>query len=370
MEEINSSKTEKGSLVLVMILFIFLFFWYAQLTDISRGPLLFVKDSFTNLGNIFNEDVQVEGNSPLQNILLFSKKVDYSKEWIEYNSEIKENYNRKFDKSDFYSQEKISETRQSLRMPKGLEPKVSYNLNISFIKTLLEFLGRAFITLGIFFFFIYSRKKAGASFLNIISISFLCFLIITVFLPFFSIYYDLPRFYQQFLIILSLFSPLGLLFILKPFCKEKSYIILALFFVLYFIIFSGLVYQLTGGISAATSLNNVGFEYDTKYVHQSELNSALWLLGNKGAEAIYLDSALYRKSLLLGFSTMENDRFNDIILSIVQKKAYILSSYTNKMKQITTRIFQMVAVPYNFPDKFLNDNKNKIYSNGESEIFK
>ncbi len=369
MEEINSLRVENNKIILIGILFIFLFFWYAQLTNIAGGPISFIKTSFSNLGDIFNEDVQAKGSSPLQNILLFSKSVNYGNNWIEYKEDLQDKYPYELNKNSFYDLEDTSKIQQSIIFPKGLEPKKSYNINISFTRTLLEFLGRIFIVLGVFFFFIYSRRKKKKVFLNIISISFLVFLIMAVFLPFFTFYYNLARFYQQFLIILSLFFPIGLFFILKPIFKDKSYFIIATFIALYILIFLGVFYQLTGGTSSAMRLNNVGFEYDLQYIHSNELFLASWFIEENNGEVLYIDNYANLR-LLLSQKVVFRNKISDIVPSVIKKKSYVYSSYTNTLKEVTIRVFKEVSFPFNFPTEFLNKNKNKIYNNGGSEIFK
>src|SRR3989344_3473741 len=130
MEELNSFRIENNKTILIVILFIFLFFWYAQLTNIAGGPILFMKNSFSNIGDMFKEEVQASGSSPLQNILLFSKRVEYGETWQDYNNKIKEDYNSEFNADKFYSEEKTSNINQNLIFPGGLIPKREYNLNI------------------------------------------------------------------------------------------------------------------------------------------------------------------------------------------------------------------------------------------------
>jgi len=354
--------------IIILLLLVFGFLWYSQITPTADGLINFAQESISNMGNIFSEDVQAEGNSPLQNLLPFSKKVNYGEEWIEYNKKVQEDYNKRFSVNDLYPKEKASKIQPNLVALRGLDTKISYNINISLIKTLFEFLARAFIILGIFLFFIYSWKDKKKTLLKIIIISFLIFLVTFIFLPLFSFYYDLPRFYQQFLIILSLFSPLGLFFILKSTFKNKSYFIVALFFILYFLISLGVIYQLTGGINATMRLNNIGFEYDSQYSHINELKSASWFIKNNNGEYLYLDNYANLRFLLV--KRTELKRKSDIIPSIIQKKSYVYSSYMNSIKEVTIKIFNGMSFSFDYPKSFLDYNKNKIYNNGGSEIFK
>ncbi len=54
----------------------------------------------------------------------------------------------------------------------------------------------------------------------------------------------------------------------------------------------------------------------------------------------------------------------------MDKKAYVYSSYTNTIKKRAFVSYKGETISYNFPTEFLNQNKNKIYNNRESELFK
>lgn len=364
-KKIGYDPKKNSSVVLIFILFIFLFLWYSQLTNISGGPISFVKKSFSNLGEIFNEDVQVDGNSPLQNILLFTKSVNYGELWKEYQQEVRNNY---FEENE----ESVSslDSSQTIKFSDGLIPSIKLSLNISFIRTLLEFSGRFLLVIGVFFFFLYSRKRNEKIFLSIIVITSLCFLVGATFLPFFSDSYDLPRFYQQFLIVLSIFSPLGFFILLKHLFKQRSFLIISLFFIIYILVFLGLVYQFTGGISATMRFNNIGFEYDSRYIHSEELTSSNWFVLNNYGGELYLDTHSQLVFFLVETSSPKMNTREDLLVFSIKKNSYVYSGYLNKNKNVIIKSFSHLPLSFTFPTKFLYDNKDKVYNNGGSEIFR
>lgn len=65
---------------------------------------------------------------------------------------------------------------------------------------------------------------------------------------------------------------------------------------------------------------------------------------------------------------------NRIIESVLpltmDKKAYVYSSYTSIIKKRAFVSYKGEIISYNFPTEFLNQNKNKIYNNRESGLFK
>ena len=192
-----------------------------------------------------------------------------------------------------------------------------------------------------------------------------------IFLPFASIGYDTMRTYQQVLIILSLPAVLGSLAIFKFLKKEslKTFTV-SIIFIFYFLFISEFIPQLIGGTHSSMQLNNFGSGYDELYVHKSEIKSADWLFkGTGNKDMIYADVRAVNK--LYSLTNTDTDRIeNSIFPYTIDKRAYIYSSYTNTIKKIAFVSTKGSVISYNFPTEFLNQNKNKIYNNGESEIFR
>ena len=127
-----------------------------------------------------------------------------------------------------------------------------------------------------------------------------------------------------------------------------------------------------GGSETFFHLNNFGPYYDKYYTHDSEIKSAKWLSNNFDEKyLIYVDKPT-RPKLKTFFNIKDGHFIYDILPSIIDKDSYVYLSYTNTIKKIIPQSLQggMTSLNYNFPTQFLNDNKNKIYNNGESEIFK
>jgi hypothetical protein len=60
----------------------------------------------------------------------------------------------------------------------------------------------------------------------------------------------------------------------------------------------------------------------------------------------------------------------DVLPSTIDRKAYVYSTYVNNNKNRTFAYYNSKIIGYNFPKDFLIKNKNKIYSDGSSEIFR
>ena len=196
-------------------------------------------------------------------------------------------------------------------------------------------------------------------------------LIVVMILPFASIEYNLMRTYQQVLIILSLPAVLGGLVIFNLFKKESLKIsVVLIVLLLYFLFLSGFIPQITGGGDPSLQLNNLGGSYDELYVHEAEVKSSSWLFNNRANdELIYADKRASYK--LWFFSNVGINKITENIFpSIIDKNSYVYSSYTNTIKKRAFISIKGEMISYNFPTEFLDQNKNKIYNNGESEIFK
>lgn len=353
--------------ILVLLLLIFGFLWYTQVTDTADGLINFSKESFSNLGNMFSEDVQMQGQSPLEQFNIFNKQINYNDVLKDYTEEVTTKYNQ----TNSYDTSKYANYRATLRASKSIPYKIDSNiiLIISYLKEFLKILiGKIFIIMGVvFLFFLLKKDKIHLQYLTIILACFFV-LFLMIILPFTTISYDLARTYQQILIILSIPAVFGVLLIFK-FIKEKKKILLVTFMlIIYFLFLSGFIGQFTGGLDTSMRLNNFGGEYNHFFSHNSEIFSGTWLKNNNNSNVkVYVDN---RGDTKLFLSTNQLRLIKDVLPSIIEDKSYVYSSYANTKEQITFKSFRGNILPFNFPTEFLNENKNKIYANGGSEVFK
>ena len=54
----------------------------------------------------------------------------------------------------------------------------------------------------------------------------------------------------------------------------------------------------------------------------------------------------------------------------IRKDTYVYLDYSNVKNRKNTIFYKGDLITYDYPVEFLNENKNLIYSNGGSEIFK
>jgi uncharacterized membrane protein len=179
--------------------------------------------------------------------------------------------------------------------------------------------------------------------------------------------YNLPRAYLQVLFIAALGGIVFIVNIIPKISEKIKYIFVSVLLLLIFMLFSGLSNQFIGGF-AYMHLNNFGEDYDKFYTHDQEVYSAKWFekYANKKT-FVFTDEVSGLR--LLSFANF-NNTLAYIVPSGMYKSSYVYARYANIMKLRTDANLSGVHLDYTFPIDFLNKNKNLIYNNGGSRIYR
>ena len=183
--------------------------------------------------------------------------------------------------------------------------------------------------------------------------------------PYLGLQYNLSRLYLQLLFYLALPAILLALFIFFP-LKKWSINIVGISVVVLFIYLVGIPNQILGG-ETKMFLNNYGADYDKFYIHDVELASAKWLKENVGKRGtLFADTEanlrIYRHlSRSFNYNTLP---------ALIYRDAYVYGSYANIVNTRTSIFNKGTYMVYTFPKQFLEENKDVIYSNGGSKIYK
>jgi len=247
---------------------------------------------------------------------------------------------------------------------------INFQLRQSFAKVLQILV---LVGLGVLFF---SKKYRGVKFNTTtmsVAMAGIGFLTILVLLPILSLDYGLLRAFQQMLIVLALPTVLGSLWLLG-FLKEKLRMLAAaLLAALFFVCSTGLVAAATGGYLAQLHLHNQGLYYDGYYIHRGEVEAIEWLgarrEGSKSELQIGIEADRFAASKLLSLEGV-NDAHNSVYPGIVLRDAYVYLGYTNVQKGAVYALHNNEGIIYTYPSEFLESNKNLIYSNGQSKIYR
>ncbi|MGY4884322.1 MAG: DUF2206 domain-containing protein [Nanobdellota archaeon] len=351
--------------ILILLLLLFGFLWYSQVTTTANGLIDFAGKSISNFGKIFSEDVQAEGRTPFSQFNIFFSPTNQNDILNEYIKETEKIYGSGL-------QDNISlHDQPHLSIPKTLKTNVNYSIlnKIYLLEEIMKKLMKIFILLGFLsiLFINTKNKNIDNNYMTLMIASFLLFGFM-IFLPFISIKYDLLRTYQQFLVFISITAILGSLFIFKFLENKNKIIITSIFILLFFLFMGGFISQLAGGNKISMRLNNFGVENEMLYSNNVEILSGNWLSRNTNyINNVYVDNRGEQKLYL---STIKLKLNKDIFPSIINNKDYVYVSYTNMNEEVTFKSFNGFLLYYNFPMQFINRNKDKIYNNGGSEIFK
>lgn len=356
----------RGILVLLLILFAFL--WYAQLTETSSNLIDFTHKTIRNMGKMFLQ----EGLRPGIKEILFQPKNFNTPENIQnYVQSTTLHYNEL--NLNLYDKE---EYRYYKTRPVGAElisPIVrSRLLNLlafSIFRSIRFLINNIFILLGLFYLLFFKLLKKSSIDVEYITISLIStfFIFAIIFVPLASSNYNLSRLYLQALVLLCLPAILGALLVLK-FFKKSKYFILSMIFIIFFLFHTGFIFQVIGGNVAFMHLNNFGEECDRFYTHEAEVKSARWLSSNRKREdLVYADEVANLR--LSSFAKIDWVIY-DILPSTIDRNAYVYLSRTNMIVEKAFKKHGIDLISYNYPLEFLNKNKNLIYNNGGSEVFK
>jgi len=358
------------SWILILFLIAFAFIWYAPLTNISGGLVNLATKTFKNMGSIFSKEIREEGLSFDSQWNIFYEQEDKTPVFRDYVKDITSDYEGRTYVSQ-YSSEKYEDYISELVDDEIISPKINSGIvsNIYAFIEIIKKMMKVLIIIGTLYILFFKLKKREMDieyiFLCLISLFSLAAMMI---LPIVTIEYSLDRLYQQVLVFLALPAVLGS-FIIFKFIKENYRIVLiAIIVLLYYLFFSGLIPQAIGGTDATFQLNNYGDAYNSHYTHRTEIASSYWMKENHDNKSmIYADRLALWRLLAFGRFTLI---FDDILPSTIDKNAYVYLRYSNVTKNICFKRYKGQGLTYDFPIEFLNENKNLIYNNGGSKVFK
>lgn len=188
-------------------------------------------------------------------------------------------------------------------------------------------------------------------------------------LPANAIEYGLLRLFQQNLIFLSLPIICGILAVVSLFIGSRfRYLVASSIMLAFYLVLSGFLPQITGGGRPALPLNNFGFYYDTYYTHAEEIRSIEWMAKNYSKKYQIQSDHYFSNVKILTYAHIGTD--TGLLSQTIKKDSYIYLNYNNVKSSSVIEFLNGDVFYYHFPTTFLRDNKNLIYNNGGSEIYK
>ena len=353
----------------IILLLLFSFVWIHQITETSGNIIELTTNSFKNMGEIFSNDFRAEGISPLQQFNIFQKYEPVPILNKYYDERLNTTNTQSYDY--LLNSNNINQYRPRVSIIPIIPQKFSYKITselylmLELIKKMIKIL----IILGVILLLImfFKESKIDREFIIFCLVS-LGFLFLITILPYFTIGYDLDRFYLQMLIILGYPAILGSIFLTKKFSKSTSLIIIGLFIGLFFLFNSGVFPQLIGGARPTIQLNNAGVDYSALYTNLNDIRSGMWLKQNLNPSFIvYLDKFSEKKGRIQYDQNINVDY--DLFPTLIRKDSYIYLSSSNVKEQSSYSFIQGIYIPYSIPIDIFNHDTNKLYDNGGSVIF-
>jgi uncharacterized membrane protein len=182
-------------------------------------------------------------------------------------------------------------------------------------------------------------------------------------LPILAAEYGVLRMFQQFLFILSLPIVLSLYSVLFFAKEQKRILFTGIIAILFFLNLTGFISHLTGDYYPQYSLDNAGLYYNAYYVHKSNVLAMVWLSKNDVSDGpVEADLSGANKLLTYGHLTAQNEIFPAVVL----QNSYVYLEVSTYME---VSIDKNILI-YSSSKPFLDDNKNLIYSNSSTNVYR
>ena len=209
-----------------------------------------------------------------------------------------------------------------------------------------------------------------------ISLIFLLINIAGIAVPFFASSLNTSRLYHITLIFLAPFAIIGGIALYErltgwmrtirtaPF-MGTAYQALSVFFVIFFLFNSGLLYQVLGDNPTSIALDTTG---DKPVFNGREVQGAVWIFSEGNERPIYVDGA--RWWLLLGFNP-DSQRYVPANASLLEPNSYLYFGTYNLMREsirIETQEHAATTATYTDASRFIRSH-HRIYDNAGSAIY-
>lgn len=217
------------------------------------------------------------------------------------------------------------------------------------------------------FLFLFRRKLAVDAEWLVMAYVYMLLIVLIVIVPDFSRHYNIERLYQQGLMILVFFPIFFVLTIWRKRWPTLKYLLVSMVIIVYFFSHHGMISQVFGG-QPTINLNNFGEDFDQYYITESELKSAEWFyIFRDPRKTVFADK---HAALRLASQGRVSNIISDILPVVFFKDAYVYATAKNHRSGTVQGTFNGVNFTYSYPTDFLDDNKNMIYSNGPSVLYK
>jgi uncharacterized membrane protein len=129
----------------------------------------------------------------------------------------------------------------------------------------------------------------------------------------------------------------------------------------------GVTYAANGG-AATSNVANAGGDFDNFYVTAPEVGAVSWLATVLPQhDVVYTDN--YGQLPIIAFTNIRGGVFTDITPRTLDAHAWVYATATNVARGRATGKINGHAAIYAFPNEFLDDQYDTVYSAGTSKVF-
>jgi uncharacterized membrane protein len=371
------------TLAMIILLTLVCFLWNSELTNTSSSATSLIQQSIGGLTSGLKEDAK---SNDVRYSIFSSSSESPQHELQQYTKNIVYKTRASAPAGTYYPNSEIAKYPLTALKPANspmtrlgqwlTQAGVNvYSLNTVLKQTWAELL-QIFVAIGLIYA-VFRKKfndKLEIEYLSL-AIGSVLFVIAQVVLPYLSIAYGLLRAFQQSLMILGLFIVVGTFAMTSKF--RPKYLragLPAALAVSFFLASTSVISQVLGGYQPQLHLNNNGQYYDIYYLHKQEAVAIDWLssqVSKNNQQSDVQSEVQTDRYALAKISYLSNIQpQNDITPGLIRKNAYVYLGYTDTVKHQTTITYNSDLVTYAYPIQFLSNNKNLIYNNGGSEIYR
>lgn len=349
-----------------LILLFLTFLWYGQYTPLKNHINGAALSTITNTSNLFNNDLKSNEVSGALSILSTDSNSATQEDIDRFiNSGTSATSNQLYNPSTYSNYH----PHAVVNIPIKTLFTTQYNSEIQTFFDIVNLLCKSLVLIGGVYFitkrFPFSYYEIEYVYILIVSLgSVFLFMLI----PELSIQYNLTRLYMQVLIIVAPSVIYGGIFLLKFLKIKTRETIMYGILILYFLHISGFTSIFFGG-DASMQLFNYGDDYDKFYTHAQEVASAQWFKKYSNTNLpIYADEVATLR--LVSFAEIDNTQ-PTFTPKTLQKNSYVYADYANVTREREDEtIDNVTSATFTYPLTFLKQNKNLIYNNGGSMIFR
>lgn len=203
----------------------------------------------------------------------------------------------------------------------------------------------------------------------IIGVASLTMIGLQVVLPSNLINYGLLRLIQQGLLLLAfpvIVASFWLLARLRVPSQQRHKVV-ALGLIAYFLILSGWLPAITGGYKPMLPVSNTGFYYEAYYTHQDEISADSWAQSNTPTGSRFYSDEFARRQMITYSNIFSQPT---LVPGAIPIDSYVYLDDANTTYGNVPVYADGNLVFYSTPTRFLEGNKNLIYTTGSVQIYR